>query len=317
TGYTGVDQYIPWYIYELPIYMVSAIPVGIFYYVLFLIQPDHQLQKWEKIGFWILAVNVFLDSLYLLIDGFIADETLNETLNNYVYYGTYIYLIICAWYLLLQALKRVNQYQKFLYDNYSNPKENSLQWLKTILLASLALLIPFMVGLILELTDQDIASEVAYVLMTTGMMILLFWMGYAIILKYNWFEVVPYEVQATEQKLSDKTQVYYEHLLQLIQEEKLYQDANLNLNRLSEKLDISSGYLSKIIQEQEQKNFFEFINFYRVEAVKTKLSSNEYHHLTIMAIAEESGFKSRSTFYTVFKKFTGQTPAAFRQAQGA
>ncbi|MEN0048248.1 MAG: hypothetical protein AAF806_14395, partial [Bacteroidota bacterium] len=46
TGYTGVDQYIPWYIYELPIYMVSAIPVGIFYYVLFLIQPDHQLQKW-------------------------------------------------------------------------------------------------------------------------------------------------------------------------------------------------------------------------------------------------------------------------------
>jgi AraC-like DNA-binding protein len=99
----------------------------------------------------------------------------------------------------------------------------------------------------------------------------------------------------------------------LLLEEKIYEDINLTLDSLAERLQISSGYLSQIIKENEQKNFFELINYYRIESVKKKLLDQNYKDYTIMSIALESGFNSKSTFNAVFKKFTNQTPSAFRR----
>jgi AraC-like DNA-binding protein len=101
----------------------------------------------------------------------------------------------------------------------------------------------------------------------------------------------------------------------LLLEEKIYEDINLTLDSLAERLQISSGYLSQIIKENEQKNFFELINYYRIESVKKKLLDQNYKDYTIMSIALESGFNSKSTFNAVFKKFTNQTPSAFRRKQ--
>ena len=86
---------------------------------------------------------------------------------------------------------------------------------------------------------------------------------------------------------------------------------------LSDQLQISSGYLSKIIKEKEDKNFFEYINHFRVEAVKSMLKDEKFSNYTIMAIAMECGFKSKSTFNSVFKKITRQTPSAFKRMHPA
>ena len=103
----------------------------------------------------------------------------------------------------------------------------------------------------------------------------------------------------------------------LMEEERLFENVDLTLENLAGRLDISGGYLSQIIKEKEQQSFFHFVNHYRVEAVKAKLLDRAYQKYSIMGIATDSGFSSKSTFNAVFKKFTGQTPSAYRKSSSA
>ncbi|MEL6256529.1 MAG: helix-turn-helix domain-containing protein [Bacteroidota bacterium] len=78
-------------------------------------------------------------------------------------------------------------------------------------------------------------------------------------------------------------------------------------------MKLSNGYLSQIINQKEGKNFFDFINGYRVEEVKRNLADPNFDHFSILGIGLEAGFKSKSTFNAVFKKMTGHTPTAYKK----
>ena len=136
------------------------------------------------------------------------------------------------------------------------------------------------VSYILGLIGFELASEFTYFLVTMGLAVLSFFIGYFLILQYNWFQVVPIlvetEIKSSKDKLSSKTDAYYTDLLQLMKEEKVYTDVELTLQNLAERLSISSGYLSRIINEKEKKNFFEFVNDYRIQDVKEKLVDKVY-----------------------------------------
>ena len=82
---------------------------------------------------------------------------------------------------------------------------------------------------------------------------------------------------------------------------------------LAAKMKLSNGYLSQIINQKEGKNFFDFINGYRVEEVKRNLANPNFDHFSILGIGLEAGFKSKSTFNAVFKKMTGHTPTAYKR----
>jgi len=102
-------------------------------------------------------------------------------------------------------------------------------------------------------------------------------------------------------------------LLQLMTDEKPFTDGELTLQKLAEQLSISPHHLSQIINEQLNQNFFDFINSYRIEEVKRIMADSNYKHLSIIAIAEEAGFSSKSSFNSIFKKNTGMTPSQFRK----
>lgn len=89
----------------------------------------------------------------------------------------------------------------------------------------------------------------------------------------------------------------------------LYLDANLSLWALSSHIGVTDNYVSQTLNEEIQLNFFDFVNGYRIEAAKRALRDSD---ATILAIAYDVGFNSRSSFYTAFRKVTGQTPSAFR-----
>ena len=95
--------------------------------------------------------------------------------------------------------------------------------------------------------------------------------------------------------------------------EKPYLDADLTLPALAEKLDLPSHLVSRVINEKFGQHFFDFINQYRVEEVKSKITSSEYNHLSLLGIAFESGFNTKSAFNRVFKKMTTQTPSEFKR----
>lgn len=97
----------------------------------------------------------------------------------------------------------------------------------------------------------------------------------------------------------------------LIKDQKIYLENDLSLLRLAEKIGASSNETSFIINELYQDNFYNFINKYRIEEAKLLLLSKRFNKLSIVGIAYESGFNSKTTFNTTFKKYIGQSPTEF------
>lgn len=108
---------------------------------------------------------------------------------------------------------------------------------------------------------------------------------------------------------------YFKELDFLMKEEKIYIDPNLGLENISKRLQISSNYLSQLINKLGGCNFSDYINSYRVEEVKSKLNDPDYDNYTVLGIAMECGFNSKSPFYSAFKKHTGVSPKEYRQQQ--
>lgn len=98
--------------------------------------------------------------------------------------------------------------------------------------------------------------------------------------------------------------------------EKPFLDDELTLNLLSQKCEIPSSHISQIINQHFQMNFYDFVNRYRIEEAKKMLLSTEYDNLSVLGIAYDCGFKSKSSFNRYFKKFCGKTPSEFKKNQG-
>ncbi len=94
--------------------------------------------------------------------------------------------------------------------------------------------------------------------------------------------------------------------------EKPYLEANLSLPELANKLEIPSHHLSRVINEHFGVNFFDFVNQYRIEEVKSRISNPEFENLSFLGIAYDSGFNTKSAFNRVFKKMTGFTPSEYK-----
>ena len=313
-----LEQSIPLWMHYLPVYIRTTIPLGIFYFVLFLINPNHKLSRFERLGFWALGFDLLLGISYLPVNLIISDTETLEGAERFIDNLGWLLSIVVLFAYIPVALRRVNEYQKVLYENYSTTNKRSLKWLQTFLIIILVISIPWVASFVLYVFDSFYESVFVFGIVTVALVILLFWIGYFLLLQYQWFEIAPIKNQTLEEetsstKLSANTLNYYHQLQQLLEEEKVYEDVHLTLDKLSEQLQISSGYLSQIIKEHEQKNFFELINSYRVESVKEKLLNDAYKNYTIMGIAMESGFNSKSTFNAVFKKFTNETPSAYKK----
>ncbi|MCD4795375.1 MAG: helix-turn-helix domain-containing protein [Bacteroidales bacterium] len=103
--------------------------------------------------------------------------------------------------------------------------------------------------------------------------------------------------------------VFYKYMI----EQKPYLDSTLSLFQLAKELNVSTHYLSDILNNNIHKNFYEFINYYRVAEVKKRIISNKNSKFTILAIALDSGFNSKATFNRIFKNYTGYTPSQFQK----
>ncbi|HEX8023841.1 helix-turn-helix domain-containing protein, partial [Mucilaginibacter sp.] len=91
-----------------------------------------------------------------------------------------------------------------------------------------------------------------------------------------------------------------------------YLDPELNLRSLAEKLSLYPNELSRIINTVLKKSFSDFINEYRVVEVSRKMQDPAYDHITLLGIAFESGFNSKTTFNRTFKQMTGKSPAEYK-----
>lgn len=113
----------------------------------------------------------------------------------------------------------------------------------------------------------------------------------------------------------DRMEVLVKKIIVLMEEEKLYQEAELTLQQVAGKLQVPAYQVSQALNEGMMKSFYEVVNNYRVEDAKRLLVDEKSSNHTILSIGFEAGFNSKTTFNTVFKKFTGLTPTEFREKQ--
>ncbi len=94
--------------------------------------------------------------------------------------------------------------------------------------------------------------------------------------------------------------------------DQLYNDSMLSLRGLSDHTGISTNYISQVINQKTDSHFFDYINSFRIDAAKQKLTNNQ-ENKSILDIAYDVGFNSKSTFNMAFKRYTGQTPSEYRK----
>ena len=111
---------------------------------------------------------------------------------------------------------------------------------------------------------------------------------------------------------ASKEESYVKNLSVYMSENKPFLNEELTLQDLADEISLSTHHLSMILNIHFKQNFYTFINTYRIDYVKQKLIHPDYKDQNILSIAFSAGFNSKSTFNTMFKKFTGKTPKQFR-----
>ncbi len=106
-------------------------------------------------------------------------------------------------------------------------------------------------------------------------------------------------------------QIQLHRLTNILEEKQLFTQPGLSLKELSRELNLPPRYLSYLINRYHQKNFSEFINEHRIDAFITKARSPEGKQKTLLAIALESGFNSKSSFNQVFRDLKGKPPSEY------
>ena len=108
-------------------------------------------------------------------------------------------------------------------------------------------------------------------------------------------------------------QAIAQKITQALEKDQVFLDPSLTLPSLAQQLEESPQQASKTINTQFQKNFYQLVNEYRIQHAQSLLTNPNYQHYSILGVAMECGFKSKSTFYKLFKQATGTTPTAFQQ----
>jgi AraC-like DNA-binding protein len=106
-----------------------------------------------------------------------------------------------------------------------------------------------------------------------------------------------------------------DQLVSYIEKEKPYMNPELSLPAVAVSLEASRNQLSEVINKVHNKNFYEFINAYRVEEVKNLMADPKNKHFKLISLAYDAGFNSKATFNRIFKQMTGMTPSEYLSSE--
>jgi len=228
---------------------------------------------------------------------------------------------------MIWSLVKLRKHKRNIGRNFSYTEEIDLEWLKYLLRVQIVMwgIVVFVNALTeySELLKDRTGGDIIYLSVT----IAIFFYGffgikqqiiYAAPTSNLTISEVPKKVKETPvnqyQKSSLKKEDSKNHLEQLLKymdEEAPYLEGKLSLKEVATALQISTNHLSQVINENLDKNFFDFVNGYRVEMVKQKMKDPSNKNYTLLSLAYDCGFNSKSSFNAIFKKYTGSTPSQY------
>jgi AraC-like DNA-binding protein len=216
------------------------------------------------------------------------------------------------------AYKKLLQHNKIVEDNFSYNSRINMNWLRYSILGIGAVFVTVaLVSVVRELLGFQFPFN-ADILFYSIIVAFVVFVGYSGIRQQDLFSNVAYyenEVDRTEREYkksglkSETAMSKHGELLKVMETEKPFLNPKLTLPELAQNLSVSPNHLSQIINQYEQVNFYDFINKYRVEEFVQRAQHNK--SFSFLAHALDSGFNSKSSFNSVFKKFKSMTPSQY------
>jgi AraC-like DNA-binding protein len=294
---------------------------------------------WKKIVphllFGLLYLPVFYFPLASLINQYSGQKTIPKELMLHPLPLALFILRACQYlFYYVLSYRTLRSYQRSIRQLFSDISGISLRWIRWLINGFLFMVIVTIVvfPLFIRFPDQfallflinvAIATPYIYIATYKGITQSTLWQAQKAAsqneLETHMQTVENLDVQPSkiaEIKQNDpRTQQLRQAIVTMMEDEKLYQEPDLTLQNLGERLGVPPYQVSLAINQGLGKSFYELVNSYRVEEAKRLLRNEQSVNYTILSVGFEAGFNSKTTFNTVFKKFTGLTPTEYRDRQ--
>lgn len=303
------EQYFLYYIS-----FVDALPslfgILLFFYVKHSIYPNTRINKYYVIYLIPFFIAFFLSLFSNLSekDNILILITLNIVLKN-----------ILSLYFIILAISKLKQYKVSLLDNYSAIAELEFKWLKFLTNIAFYFWILYLLMIVMLYANINLPfnpSSIIYI----GLSIFIFTIStYGIYNSNTFSNIKPIETDSsTQEKKPPKTILdedsinkLFEKIEAFILSEKCFLDKDIALEDLSKMVSLHSKKCSEVINRKTNSNYFDFINSFRVNYFNEQILKTENKKLTIISVAFECGFSSKSTFNRIYKKQMGITPSKY------
>ncbi|MEO1021582.1 MAG: helix-turn-helix domain-containing protein [Bacteroidota bacterium] len=216
-------------------------------------------------------------------------------------------------------IRMLKQFHARVEDSFSTIEKRNLDWLQRFIYAFLVLAV---ISVIIHLLNLFAENDPYSDLMLLAVTIFVFSIGYIGLSRAEFMALTAGEERIDQEKpigeylksgLDEETgKELLMTLEQLMINEKPYLNSELSLRELASLMNISTHNLTEVINRLAGVNFYDFVNGYRVQETQHKLKSAEFASYTILAIGLESGFNSKSSFNSVFKRQVGMTPSEYK-----
>lgn len=322
-GWYGTQPYRD-VLFYIPFQQLLLLPPVLFFYTKSLLDKSFSFKRADFIHF-IPAVIYLIYSVFI----FITDKIV---LQEYYFYADGRDKDLATWYqivgfisLVFYSIKSLNIYRKYksiTFEVVSFADNILFKWVQRFLIALLILLIIRVLFFVLNPEWAQFGNKFWYYLCFSILFYYISISGYVnsvqTIIPFNSNFNVTEEIEpgAAETSAANQLNVveldeWKINLETLMLVDKAFQNPTLTLANVSEKLKISAKKISQVINQGFKMNFNDFVNYYRTEEVIKKLQSGKHNIHTLLAIAYDCGFNSKSTFNRSFKKQTGLTPKEY------
>lgn len=310
-----ITNYLP-HFYLIPLNYSLLLGPLLYLYVKKITDFNYHLSKKDTIHFLPLIIELTVHVIICrdaLINNIVAIEThAYHKLMPIIQFLAIVSIVTYSIY----SLKAIKSYHFWLNKNYSTNDAYSLKWLYRLITIFAIIWFLWTPYTIIDFVIFDFQLGISdyypiYVLLS----IITIWISAEAFLRP---EVILLE--ANKQKSINKENPSEEiikkasWLKEQMETNLFYLNSELTLKSLADNLDIHPNLLSKLINDGIGKNFSDFINEYRVNAIIQKLHSGNYDHITLLGISFECGFNSKTTFNRVFKNIKGITPLNYKKS---
>lgn len=289
-------------------------PAFLYLYGIMFLYPNKVISWKHRLLFAPFVIGLLLSVIFKLLVGlYYHDPNFSPFFQMLPSIGEFL-AILFNWVVIIVLFIKIVRFEKG--QTYSAKTVTfRLNWFKATLII---LFLGTLLWAYLEYTYGDENENFYFYPLWIIIAFVIYWLGHIGIYKFGIIEQRK-KIRRISHELGPRITIepskndYIANMERFLIHENNFLDPTITLESLAEKLELSKGYLSKLINTEVGTNFKDYLNNLRVEEAKSYLTNPEFSNYTLVAIGLEAGFNSKSAFNASFKKITGQTPSEYKR----